>query len=112
MSKGMNVRLVLIGLIALETLIGEAKDKPFMPAKGFVPDEATAIRIAEAVLIPIYGERQTLDERPYIATLKSGVWIVTGSLPKLRPGWEFIGGTAEIRIAKGDGRILQVSHGE
>ena len=28
----------------------------YVPKNGFVPDEKTAIKIAEAVLFPIYGE--------------------------------------------------------
>ena len=78
----------------------------FRPKDGFVPDEKTAIRIAEAVLSPIYGEQKIASERPFSAKLKSGVWIVTGSLPE---GWE--GGVAEARISKRTGEILGVTHG-
>ncbi len=78
----------------------------FMPEDGMVPDEATAIKIAEAVWLPIYGK--TLDdERPFHATLQNGVWFVTGTLPE---GW--LGGTAEAEISKIDGRILRISHGQ
>jgi hypothetical protein len=49
------------------------------PANGFVPDAATATRIAEAVLIPIFGKDVTAD-RPFSAKLNDGVWTVTGTL--------------------------------
>src|SRR5438309_11919677 len=81
--------------------------KGYVPPKGFVPDSATAVRIAVAVWIPIYGARQIRSEQPYVARLKDNVWTVTGTLPR-----GMVGGTAEVRIAKGDGRILFVLHGK
>ncbi|GAA4036434.1 hypothetical protein GCM10022409_21680 [Hymenobacter glaciei] len=79
----------------------------YTPASGFVPDAATAKRIAEAIWLPIYGKK-VLNEKPYQATLSSkGVWVVEGSLPK---GMD--GGTAYIEISKQDGRILAATHGK
>jgi len=75
------------------------------PANGYVPDEKTAVRIAEAVLSPIYGEDHIIKERPFHASLKDGVWTVSGSLPE---GW--IGGTAVIHIDKRTGAILSHIH--
>jgi hypothetical protein len=89
---------------------GAARPAPphsFVPSAGFVPNKGTAVRIAVAVWVPIYGEKQIQGERPYNATLKKGVWTVTGSLPK---GW--VGGVALAEISKRDGRILRVSHGK
>ena len=34
------------------------------PTQGYVPDAATAIRIAVAVWVPIYGERIVDSEKP------------------------------------------------
>ncbi len=79
----------------------------YKPKEGYVPDEKTAIRIAVAVWIPIYDERQIEKEKPYQAKLDNGIWTVEGSLPK---GW--LGGVAVAEIAKDDGCILRVSHGE
>ncbi len=78
----------------------------FRPAAGYVPDAATAIRIAVAVWEPIYGRDTIAGEAPYVATLKDGAWHVEGSLPA---GW--VGGTAVADISKADGTILRVSHG-
>jgi len=86
-----------------DTLRGVPSEKP---AKGFVPDETTAVRIAEAVLIPIYGEERIKAERPFKAGLKGGIWTVQGFLDWHR----YQGGTAIIKIAKSDGRILFVTH--
>ena len=84
--------------------------KGYVPPKGFVPDSATAVRIAVAVWIPIYGEQQIMSEQPFVATLKAGVWTVTGSLPPAPKGSVMVGGTAVARIAQRDGQILFVIH--
>lgn len=77
------------------------------PANGYVPDEETAIAIAEAVIIPIYGKRRMKSERPYKAKLKENdIWIVWGNLPFKRLG--IMGGTIQVEISKIDGRILEV----
>jgi hypothetical protein len=75
------------------------------PKSGFIPDEATAIKVAEAILSPIYGEKQILGERPFHATLNDGTWTVSGSLPK---GWD--GGVATIRIDKKTGGVISYIH--
>jgi hypothetical protein len=84
---------------------GPENEKSIQPREGFVPNEQTAIRIAEAVLIPIYGEEDIRSQRPFRAALARGVWTVTGTLPP-----RFLGGTAIVRLAKSDGRILFVIH--
>lgn len=80
----------------------------YVPAAGFVPDSATAVRIAVAVWIPIYGAAQIRSEQPYNASLKNGVWTVTGTLPRQYNQ----GGVAIAKIANRDGRILFVLHGK
>jgi hypothetical protein len=77
----------------------------YRPPQGFVPDEKTAIRIAEAVLEPIYGEKAIADERPFRASLKDGLWTVEGTLPK-----GFAGGVAIVQLWQNDGRIEAVVH--
>ena len=95
--------LFLFGLLGFSTLlVGEANYKP---KDGYVPDEQTAIRMAEAVWIPIYGAKQIEREKPFKATLKDGVWTVRGTLPK-----GHVGGTAIAEISKTDGCILRIIH--
>ena len=84
-----------------------AEPQGYRPPDGFIPNENTAIRVAEAVLIPIFGEETILKERPFSAKLKNEIWTVTGHLDE-----GYFGGVAEIQIAKSDGRILGVSHGK
>jgi len=77
------------------------------PKDGFVPDQETAVKIAEAILTPIYGASQVQAEKPFVASLKREVWTVTGHLPEGADG-----GVAEVRISKLTGEILSVSHGK
>jgi NTF2 fold immunity protein len=79
----------------------------YMPAAGYVPDAATAIKIAVAVWEPIYGAKQIAGEKPFHAALHRGVWTVQGSLPEKTPG-----GVALAEISQKDGRIMRVSHGK
>jgi hypothetical protein len=89
-----------------------AQGKP-PPKDGYVPDADTAIKIAVVVWSRIYGEREIAAEKPYRATLKHGVWTVQGSMPEeasKKP--TAVGGVAYAEIAKADGRILLIGHGE
>lgn len=99
--------LVLICLWVLCASSVSGAPQTFKPKDGFIPDEKTAIRVAEAVLSPIYGEEKIISERPFTAKLKKGVWTVTGHLPE---GWD--GGVAEIKISKETGEIISVTHGK
>jgi NTF2 fold immunity protein len=88
----------------------------YKPASGYVPDSNTAVKVAEAVLAPVYGEKHVEAERPFTATLKDGVWTVTGTFRcpdgKAGPTASCDGGVAEVRISKNDARILYMMHGE
>ena len=100
--------LILVSLmVVLPCLAEESQKHSFTPKDGFVPDKETAIRIAEAIWIPIYGEEKINSEKPFKAILRDGIWIVEGSLPE-----GFIGGMALAEIAQKDGRIIRVSHGQ
>jgi len=82
------------------------KSKGYKPGNGFVQDEETAKKIAEAVWLPIYG-KDIEKEKPFVAVLNNDVWTVKGTLPR-----NYIGGVAEIQISKDDGKILRVIHGQ
>ncbi len=76
----------------------------YKPPDGYVPDQATAVRVAEAILIPIYGSDNVKRQLPLRATLTNGVWRVDGTA-KTR-----FGGTASVEISKETGCILRVTH--
>lgn len=72
--------------------------------QGYVPDAKTAVAVAEAILVPIYGEK-VLGQRPFIARLKKDEWRVHGSLPE-----GTLGGTAVIFIKKKNGAVTYINH--
>lgn len=67
-----------------------------------VPNKETAVRIADAVLTPIYGKTVVEYEKPYSITLAGRIWIVKG---KAHPG---PGGNLLIEISKRSGCIFRV----
>ncbi|MBF0331365.1 MAG: hypothetical protein HQL17_05450 [Candidatus Omnitrophica bacterium] len=90
-----------------------AFEHSYKPKEGYVPDGKTAIKIAEAVLSPIYTQKVIDEERPLNAVLKDGVWEVTGTLSCGAASSSVCdGGVAIIEISKDDGKILRVSHGK
>ena len=88
----------------IERLVEESIFAP--TPDGLVPTPEVAIQIAEAVWLPIYGDR-IYNRQPFIAQYypRLDVWFVHGTLP---PG--HLGGTAEMVIRKSDGQILSVIH--
>ena len=99
-------------------------DDNYIPSDGYIPDSITAEKVAQAVWIPIYGEKEIVDQKPFETELIGRVWHVQGTFPP--PAWEtteidgklqtyktvMIGGTAEIEIDRYTGKIRRVIHGE
>jgi hypothetical protein len=77
-----------------------------------VPNEETALIIAEAILISAYGG-DVLFTKPFCATYDKfrKAWIVTGKLPEPPEGQFINGGVPEIVIRKRDGKIMKIYHG-
>ena len=74
---------------------------------GVVPDEATAIKIAEAIGLPVFGKNLN-DYKPFHASLKNdSIWHVSG-LPKKTWFSIQLGGGPEFDIQKQDGKVLKV----
>lgn len=83
----------------------EARDmRHFSPKEGFLPDEETAIAVAEIILTKIYGSDQIKEQRPFFANLKGDKWEISGSLPANK-----VGGTAYIELKK-NGQVVRLSH--
>lgn len=100
------MRLALVALISSflgGTLILGASSR--QPSNGYVPDERTAVAIAEAVLIPIYGEKTVVGEKPFHAKASGDSWVVNGTLS---PG--SLGGVATVELSRKDSRIISVTH--
>lgn len=98
-------RIVSCAAVLVVPSIGQG----LKPAKGFVPDAETASRIAEAVLIPIYG-KNVVSERPFKAELKDGIWTVMSTRrcqENLPNGHKTCHGGHWVRLSKDDGHIVQ-----
>lgn len=74
--------------------------------QGTVPDEKTAISVAEKVLDEIY-ENCSKTEQPFevFFNTRANAWIVNGTLPI-----SHLGGTGYIAIEKDTGAILLLIH--
>jgi hypothetical protein len=96
------------------SLVCLAVGQEYRPNEGYVPDSTTAVKIAEAVLTPVYGKDQIASEQPFNAKLKDGVWTVSGTLHcpdgKGGMGTQCDGGVAVVRILKVDGHIISMIH--
>ena len=105
------LRSVAIIATAIGMLLVSAAQEQPAQARDFVPDEATAVRIAEAVFIPIYGEKHMRSERPFHARLDGDYWIISGSLPKPESkDYLVVGGTMMAEINRKTGEIRSVYH--
>jgi hypothetical protein len=100
-------RDVLVLLFCL-LVHGDAKPQSQTRSRNnYVPDEQTAIKIAEAVLIPICGNQDVAGERPFQARLEGNVWIIEGTTVKTP-----FGSVATVKLQRSDGRIISVIHGK
>lgn len=98
------ILLLLLTGILVFILQGNKVD-PIQPHPDCVPDEQTAIKIAEAIWYPLYGDA-IFEQKPYYVQLEDGFWIVTGSIPDTT----FFGGTAYIKFQKSDCKVVNVYH--
>jgi hypothetical protein len=102
----LNIKSLLISIVIISSLCCKPYES-MNKIKDYVPDEETAIKIAEAIWLPIYGE-DVLKKKPYKATLiNNEFWRVEGSLEE-----EELGGVPIIEIRKTDCKILKVTHGK
>jgi hypothetical protein len=114
----MPMKSVILGVLLLAAFTLTVPDSLSQTKQEVrVPDEATALKIAEPALIKTYGKRQIDDERPLTATLDKGIWTVAGSLCcSDRNGHRTceqqmcVGGVAVLKLRQRDGKILSIIH--
>jgi hypothetical protein len=113
-EKGENAVRYKIGLLCLLLAASLAYAQKLKTPAGPVHDSETAVRIAEAALVPVYGEKKIKSERPFLAELENDVWTVHGTLhcPDGEGGTttHCAGGVAVVKISKADGRIISMAH--
>lgn len=109
----MKYKFGFFGLLLAASLVSAQEPRS---AKGPVSDGETAIKIAEAALIPVYGKKHIRSEEPFVAELKDDIWAVHGTLrcPDGKGGTTAlcVGGVAMVKISKADGRIISMVHGK
>ncbi len=90
-----------------------ASEHNVLDIKDAVPNSETAKKIAFAVLVPIYGNSIYKQSPLQCNLVKDSIWVVTGSMPKSKPGGPvFSGGVAYIEIQKKDCKVLRITHGK
>jgi len=104
-------KLTVLPFFILALLVGCYNEKypevDWKPQDGYVSTEASAIKIAEAVWLNVYGPKIEGD-KPFKAQLIKGkVWVVEGTFNS-----DGFGGVPYIEIQKSDGKILKVIHGK
>jgi hypothetical protein len=97
--------LLLLLLLLLLPALSLADGNNYVPANGAIPDQATALRVAEAILEAAYGKIEIARGEPFTATLKGDVWVVQGTIPA---GW--VGGAGYVEIEKSKGCVVQIGH--
>lgn len=109
----MRICVIIFSLLIVALAFGQGSS----PQKdGYVPDSATAVRIGEAVLVPVYGKKLIESEEPFTAEVKDNVWTVSGTLycPNEKGGLTTggcEGGVATVHISKVDARVISMIHG-
>src|ERR1700682_4861964 len=104
-------RLILAISLLVVGVTANSQIPSVRPKEGFVPNAETAVKVGEAVLMPVYGESKVLAERPFKAKLRGDVWTVKGTVPCVGPpGAACPGGEAIVKISKMSGQILFMMH--
>jgi hypothetical protein len=87
--------------------------------RAYVPDSSTAIKIAEAIWLPIYGEH-VYKQKPFTAHLVGdSIWVVQGSIHGPKNGFDTsssgvvtftvsYGGVLNAEIRKNDCKVISV----
>src|SRR5882672_7518154 len=86
-------------VVALLTVSSAAQPYAgYRPQNGFVPNEETALKIATAVLLPVYGDKLVLSPDAFKVSLKKDSWTVQGRLNCAVP--ECAGDVVEVEVAR------------
>jgi ATP-dependent Clp protease ATP-binding subunit ClpA len=104
LTHGLEYSAVLTQLEGHGSSLESDRGQSSTPIQGFVPDKETAVRIAEAVWIVLYGKKGIELKKPYKVELENEMWTVTGTYLD-----QSTSRVATARISKADGRILRVA---
>ncbi len=97
--------LIFFAICFSKPILGQSTDdddETMEKHKDFVPDTATAIKIAEVIWIPVFG-KDIYNHKPFKAKLIGDtMWLVSGTVKTK------LGGSYNIKIKKYDCKILDV----
>ncbi len=94
----------LLGVVLLLTMIAFGKDLGKAPSHpDYVPDDKTAVQIAEAVLVAQFGQERVNAQLPLRAVSTSkNAWLVQGAV-KDKEGRTQVGGAFGVWVNKHTG---------
>ena len=79
--------------------------KSYVPAEGFIPTADIAVKIAECVLLEIYGKESIEKEKPFSVNLVNGIWVIEGHIPNGNDSALTFCGQSYVEIRKSNGEI-------
>lgn len=106
LNRGRRIMRTLLGVVLLLTMVAFGKDAgKTLPHPDYVPDEKTAERIAEAVLVGQFGQERVNAQLPLRAVSTSkDAWLVQGAV-KDKEGRTQVGGAFGVWINKHTGCV-------
>lgn len=102
-------RLISLMAAAAVYIASQAHAEPLVDIA--IRDEKTALTVAEAILVGIYGAEKINDEKPLSISLDGDVWKIHGSRQAVAKDSAILGGVAWIHISRKNGCILELGHG-
>lgn len=98
-----NKSLLILNFLLLFSIISFGQVvRP--PKNGYIPDKETAIKIAEAIWLPVFGNK-IYSSKPFVAVLKNNsIWVVQGTLHTEK------GGVPYLEIQKSNCKVLEMYH--
>jgi len=85
------------------------KDNGLLEYVDTIPDEKTALKIAKAVWLPIYGRKNLFGYSYKIELINESFWVVMG-VKRIQRYFAVSGGGPYIEIDKKTGRVIKVGH--
>jgi hypothetical protein len=110
LAEGSSRAISVLGIALLRFATLPLHAQAAAPKNGYVPDEKTAIKIAEAVLAPIEGSDEAVkNDGPYTAILHGNTWSVAGKQHPGPPGSPYMPvGAIVVSIDKTTGEIIGI----
>lgn len=100
--KNTTIAILLLGSLTCLAMKDLTNQEQPLWQINYVPNDTTAIKVAEAILEGFIGKEEVNLIKPFKANLESGIWQVDGAPPKA------LGGTMHVRLQASDCKVLKV----